>query len=326
MIARLSRKRELLRAGDPAHAEIRTALVVDGGSMRGVHTIGVLAALLELDMGDVFDYVIGVSVGAPICAYFVSNQPDMGQAIFFDDLVSPKFIKFSRIHKIIDLDYFENILRYDKPLKVERIREHRSKFLIGVTRVRDAHCVYLDMQDESIDVVTAIRATCALPIVYNRKVNINGEMYTDGTTACGLPVSFAVEQLGCSDVLLILNREPSPKEDKISVAERMLVQIVCRSFPAQFRKVHIERHTAYNNALASVLALSEEVGGHCVEMIVPGAGAIGHFTRDKAKLRAATEEARRQTLDLFLVGQPASPHLPDSLLEVDIERLSQITA
>jgi predicted acylesterase/phospholipase RssA len=63
LVANLQRKQELLEAGDSAHEDIRTALVIGGGTMRGVFSGGVVTGLEELGLTEVFDDVIGVSVG-----------------------------------------------------------------------------------------------------------------------------------------------------------------------------------------------------------------------------------------------------------------------
>ena len=48
------------------------ALVVQGGGMRGVYSMGALAALEEEGLADAFDVVVGSSAGAINGAYLLS--------------------------------------------------------------------------------------------------------------------------------------------------------------------------------------------------------------------------------------------------------------
>ena len=51
---------------------LKTGLVLEGGGMRGMYTIGVLDRFLNAQIA--FDYVIGVSAGACNGVCFVAQQ------------------------------------------------------------------------------------------------------------------------------------------------------------------------------------------------------------------------------------------------------------
>jgi predicted acylesterase/phospholipase RssA len=92
VVSNILRKRDLLLAGDPAHEEIKTALVIGSGAMRGAYSGGVVIGLEELGLTDTFDDVVGVSVGASTAAYFLANQSARGTSLFFEELTT-KHIK-----------------------------------------------------------------------------------------------------------------------------------------------------------------------------------------------------------------------------------------
>ena len=56
--------------------ELRLGLVVQGGGMRGVYSMGALAALEEAGLRESFDIVTGSSSGAINAAYFLAGQAD----------------------------------------------------------------------------------------------------------------------------------------------------------------------------------------------------------------------------------------------------------
>ena len=55
---------------------MKTGLVLEGGGMRGIYTVGVLDVLLDNNIH--FDYVIGVSAGAGNGASYISGQRGRG--------------------------------------------------------------------------------------------------------------------------------------------------------------------------------------------------------------------------------------------------------
>lgn len=252
LATRLLQKRELLRGDDPAHEKIKTALFIDGGGMRGVYGGGVVVALEKLGLTDAFDYVIGVSAGAANCAYFLSGQAELGNTLYYEDLAGKRFINLARWNKILDIDYLDEAFRRIKPLDYEKIRRSRSQFFAGVTVAETGTCEFLDLQDPSIDIITAIRASTALPIVYNKNVAIDGVEYSDGTTACGIPVEFIVNELGCDTVLFVINRRLVDKPGKLAWYERLLLGIRSRHYSSDFRAAYLNRRTSYNRSLALI--------------------------------------------------------------------------
>ena len=59
---------------------MKTALVLEGGAMRGIYTAGVLDSFME--RGLEFDAIIGVSAGALFGVNYLSKQ--MGRAIRYN--------------------------------------------------------------------------------------------------------------------------------------------------------------------------------------------------------------------------------------------------
>jgi predicted patatin/cPLA2 family phospholipase len=70
------------------------ALVIEGGGMRGVISGGMVAALEQLGLLDIFDVVYGSSAGAIAGAYFLAGQARYGTTIFYERLNNSRFINF----------------------------------------------------------------------------------------------------------------------------------------------------------------------------------------------------------------------------------------
>ncbi len=163
IVRRLLLKKKLLKEGNPRHTNIKTALVLGGGGMRAAFSAGVLMGFEKLGLADVFDIVVGISVGSPMCAYFLSRQKKLGNSIFFEELSGNKFINLSRLSKIMDIDYLDSVLRNVKPLDQKHVRSSRSDFYVTVTDARTGKGELLNMKDEKIDIIDAVCASSALP-------------------------------------------------------------------------------------------------------------------------------------------------------------------
>ncbi len=80
-------------------------LVVQGGGMRGVYSLAVLAAFEEMGWTRCFDHIAGASAGAMNGVHFITGQARYGVETYIDYLSNRKFIDFFRLGKLMDLDY-----------------------------------------------------------------------------------------------------------------------------------------------------------------------------------------------------------------------------
>jgi predicted patatin/cPLA2 family phospholipase len=88
------------------HSGIDTiGLVVQGGGMRGVYSMGALAALEEMGFGQCFDHVAGSSAGALNGAYFITGQASYGVETYIHYLSKKSFVNPLRLKKVVDIDY-----------------------------------------------------------------------------------------------------------------------------------------------------------------------------------------------------------------------------
>jgi predicted patatin/cPLA2 family phospholipase len=65
-------------------------LVLQGGGMRAVYGAGALASLLEHNLSNVFDHVVGSSAGALHATYFLALDEETMRHTYSDDLTNKK--------------------------------------------------------------------------------------------------------------------------------------------------------------------------------------------------------------------------------------------
>lgn len=297
LIQNLFLKRELLRTGNKEHEKIRPVLIILSGGMRGVSGAGSVIAFHLLGFGEVFDVVVGISTGAGIGAYFLGGleQTLLGTSIYYRDL-PPRFIKYFR-RPVVDVDFVEYILRERKALNVEAVCASRSRFFVGATNLQSESLTLLDVKMAQPDPIAALKASMAVPGLYNKSVEVNGQMYVDGG-AHPFPIRVVTEAFESTDILVITNYPRGKGEARApSLTEKVCSSFFLRETSPRLRELWLSRHKRWYESLQFFSSLDGVNKG-----IIWASDNVGLLTRNPRKLRRAAENAVRATLDVF--GEP----------------------
>src|SRR5436190_23793371 len=129
----------------------KTALIVEGGAMRGAWAAGVLASLHERGQRQ-FDLVYAASSGACSAAYFVAGMWEPALAIWHGQARNVvRKINFLRHKPIIDLAYLvDHVFRRHVPLSVEALQNAPTRFSIVLTDCHTGDPVYFHARDERV--------------------------------------------------------------------------------------------------------------------------------------------------------------------------------
>lgn len=171
--------------------------------MRGVYTSGVLEAFDEA--GLTFSNIVAVSAGACAAASFLAGQTWRNRRVYLDFLDGSKLVRFRRLltgGDVMDIDYLvDDVTLKLCPLDLSAVRASQSRLHIGVTDWESGEPRYLNNRED--DLLTAIRATCALPFFYRREVLYQGRRYVDGGVSDPVPIQRALD-LGAREVVVVL--------------------------------------------------------------------------------------------------------------------------
>lgn len=301
LVKNLFKKRELLQQGSEEHKQIKTALLILGGGMMGVHGIGSAIALHLMGIDEVFDNVIGISTGAGIGAALLAKQTINASHIYYHDIANNKFIKPTRIKKVIDLEYLEKLMREGgRKLDVEKIKSSRSNLYFGVTRVKDAVGEFIDAKTANPGLITAMKASMAVPGLYPKPIKVNDEDYIDGGAALPFPVEEVVKQFAPTDILIISNfpAEHISMQRLEYLVKRFLSITVFKAFPPALRRLlsSDDREKLHESNMRFLATLSEIRVG----ILWPPMTNLNWLTTDEAKLRPAMVAAIEKTLKTFI--------------------------
>ncbi|EGX6953367.1 patatin family protein [Aeromonas hydrophila] len=269
----------------------QTALVVEGGAMRGIFAAGVLDAFLAKGR-TAFDHCIGVSAGAVNLAAFLAGQQGRNYNVITDYSCRPEFInlaKFLRGGHWLDLDWLWAITIRECRLDLARFAANPVPLTVVTTRVADGQAAYLKANAAELE--QQIKASCSVPLVYRDFVRIDGEAMTDGGVADSIPVRHAYEQ-GARDITVVLSRPLGYRKraPRLPALHRYLL----RETPALAR-ASLSRHQSYNDAIDFI----RQPPADCrIRVIVPPAGfRVGRMTTDRGRLEQGYQMGWQAALD-----------------------------
>jgi len=174
--------------------EAKTALVVEGGAMRGIFAAGVLDRFLEQEFQP-FDYVIGVSAGAINEAAFLAKQKGRNLEVFTKYSLHSEYInwrKFVTGGHLLDLDWLWDITTMRLPIHTNVLFANSVEFEIGVSLNKDGSPLFLKPNAENLSHV--MKASCTVPFFYRNYLEVDGQIVSDGGVSVPIPVMRAVEK------------------------------------------------------------------------------------------------------------------------------------
>lgn len=221
----------------------KTALVVEGGGMRGIFTAGILDCFLENDF-DPFDIYIGVSAGACNLASHLSRQHLRNYHCYTDYMLRPEFFSLKKFifgGHFMDLDWMWDCLAVEEPLFADKAAE--KNLYSVVTDVKSGEAAYIKADKDSL--ADYLKASSSLPLLYRGFVNIEGFKYADGGIADPIPVQAAV-RMGAKRIMLLRTR-PADYVKKSFIESSIIPRFFGR-YP-ELKKTMMSRDRIYNESL-----------------------------------------------------------------------------
>ncbi len=269
---------------------MKSALVVEGGAMRGIFAAGVLDVFMEKHE-PLFDFALGVSAGATNLAAYVTEQPIRSKNVILHYATRREFFNPIRLMAGGHMTDVHWLWHYaDKKIPIERTRiSHGLPLFVGVTRVDSGQAEYIRVNEQNLDEVMV--ASCALPLVYRHQPEINGIPYVDGGAADAIPVRQAYA-MGARDITVILS-QPLGYEKKPAKAPWLLEKMF-KDQPKLLNTM-LQRYAIYNETLAFIKAPPKDCR---IRMIVPDESfAVKRLTMNKDKLIMGYDMGRQLALD-----------------------------
>lgn len=232
----------------------QTGLVLEGGGMRGIFTVGVLDAFMDANCW--FSYVIGVSAGASNGISYVSRQ--RGRSLFSNiellgkrNYIGWKF--FLRGKGYIDLDFlfYEYPGKY-YPFDYDAYFASPTKFVMVTSNCLTGEAMYYEERKDPKRLLDICKASCSLPILCPVSF-VDGIPMVDGGVCDSIPIRHAIEQGYSKNVVVLTRNKGFRKPDK----DFYLPGFVYHRYPAIREKLK-KRYRSYNETLDYIEELEKE--------------------------------------------------------------------
>ena len=259
-----------------------SALIVEGGAMRGAWAAGVLAFLYERGLRQ-YDLVYAASSGACSAAYFVAGMCQPGLTIWREHACKViRKINLLRHKPVIDLAYLvDHIFRRHVPLSIDALQKAPTRFLIVLTDCHTGKPVYFHARDERV--FAALRATASMPFATRGFDYVDGHPFADGGVADPIPIRRAIED-GATDITVVLTHS---SDLRMHALPRWLGRLAFPSFPEVAHVWAKEQCVNYNSALD---LLKQPPPGVRLQVFSPVKPlSIGCFTNTPKRIIAAVE-------------------------------------
>lgn len=231
-----------------------TALVLEGGGMRGVFTCGVLDYLMDHHIE--FPYTVGVSAGACNGLSYMSHQRGRGKFSNIDLLAKYKYIGIRPLLKrrgLIDQQLlFHRFPDRILPYNYKAYAENPNRFEMVTTDCRTGKACYWEEKHDEKRIIDIVKASSSLPYACPI-IHVDGRPMLDGGIVDSIPLLRAVEQ-GYDKLVVVLTRNKGYRK---SVKEVMVPRFIYKEYP-RLRVALRNRNKIYNEQLELVERLEDE--------------------------------------------------------------------
>lgn len=240
-----------------------TALVFEGGGMRGAFTAGIVATLIE--EGIDFPHVSGISAGSSNTVNYVSRDAKRAHDTFTTVADSPEFGGFRHWIEgrgMFNVDYLYDEIAQpdgDAPLDLDTFLANPAEVRIGAFNATQGEEVWFTKDDMRTveEVGRCVRASSTLPIIMPT-VTIDGDTYVDGALGPngGIPLDAPMRD-GYRKFFVVLTR---PRDFVKTPTKPGVCSALRLAFPRlpSIAEAVARRTVAYNAARRKLFQLEEQ--------------------------------------------------------------------
>ena len=265
-------------------------LLLEGGSLRGLFTAGVLDTFMENDV--YFPAVAGVSAGALNALNYVSHQPGRSASInlrYRHDGRSFGPKAALRGGSLFGLNFMLHDVKKEVPYDEDTYAHGGMRMIAVATNAETGKPAYFEKGKTDFDFNEAVRASASLPLA-SAPVLLDGQPYLDGGCACPIALNWALEQ-GFEKIVVVTTREKGFRKKQPGQRMVDLYDDFYGDKPL-FLATMLTQEMRYNALMDQLDELEESGRVFCVRPQEPI--TIGRFEGDTEKLLALYNRGHRE--------------------------------
>lgn len=262
----------------------KSSLILEGGGMRGIFTIGVLDNFM--DRGIRFPYIIGVSAGACNALSYMSNQ--RGRAKFSNIDMMEKYNYIGFRHLITQGNIMDFKLLFHKlpeeiyPYDYDALARSTERLEVVTTNCITGEANYFEEKNDPKRVIDIVKASSSLPFVCPIAY-VDGVPMADGGVADSIPVERAMSQ-GFTKPVIVLTRNKGYRKPAKGTKVPFFMY---RKYP-KLKEAIRNRNAIYNSQVELVEKM--EAQGSAIAIRPERPIEVGRMERDINKLHALYQE------------------------------------
>ena len=265
------------------------ALVLEGGSLRGLFTAGVLDVFME--KGIHFTYVNGVSAGALNALNYISDQPGRTLKVDLGYLHDKRFMSFENLIKrreIFSFGFlFGELSDTLVPFDYQTFADTEQEFEAVATRCKTGKTEYFSNKDCG-EIFSAVQASGSIPIL-SHMIDVEGKKYLDGGISMPIAYQRAMDK-GNEKVVLVLTRHKGYRKKPTGRWMSRAYRRYFEPLPKLLEALE-EIPDRYNRMQEEIDALEAEGKLFVIRPDQPV--TVSRFERDKMKLQELYGDGRR---------------------------------
>jgi len=271
-----------------------SALVLEGGGLRGVYTSGALR--LFMDKGIFFPYVIGVSMGACNAANYVSRQPERNRIVNTRYVNDSRYLSYLRLlagGELFGMDFiFDTIPNSLVPFDYETFRGSDMKCVTVVTDCATGEALYFEKDELGENYLSVLQASTCLPFIA-KPVRFNGLVLMDGGISDSVPIRKSIRD-GNTRQVLILTRPKGYRKSPSRIDG--LARIRYPRLPG-LSEALARRHTGYNETMDFIDEMEQR--GEAFVIRPRSDLSVGRIERNKNRLYAAYDQGYQDAAQTY---------------------------
>ena len=262
----------------------KSGLILEGGGMRGIFTIGVLDNFM--DRGIRFPYIIGVSAGACNGLSYMSHQRGRAKYADIDLLKEYNYIGLKYLFtkgNIMDFDLlFHKFPEEISPYDYDRLASSPERYEMVTTSCITGKACYFEEKKNPRRVIEIVKASSSLPFVCPIAY-VDGEPMLDGGISDSIPLERAMS-LGYDNNLVVLTRNHGYRKPQKATRVPFFFY---RKYP-KVKETISGRNAMYNKQMELVEGMEREGRVQVLRPMKPV--EVGRIERNTDKLLALYQE------------------------------------
>lgn len=234
----------------------KVGLVLEGGSLRGLYTAGILDVLMDNNIE--IDGIIGTSAGALFGVNYFSMQ--RGRVIRYNKRFCKDIRFISKTSLLLTGNVVNKNFTYYKVTKELDIFDNETfikgnkDYYVVTTNIETGKAEYFKIVNpyEQLEI---FRASAAIPVV-SKIVKIDNKKYLDGGVADSIPIDKCIE-LGYDKIIVILTQPLDYRKEKLSKTKISVIKTKYKNYPNLIEAMS-RRHINYNNSIEKIIDLENK--------------------------------------------------------------------